>query len=129
VLPRLQTQLAELHAVVADADPELEPAERVAEIWETSARIETLAAALKGLHAPRVEDSQVWKQQGFASAADYMAHKSGSTTGRAKSDLGTAKKMRKQPKVTKALKDGDLSPTQADAIADAVEADPSARIG
>jgi hypothetical protein len=61
-----------------------------------------------------------------AKAADDLARKSGTSKGKAKRTVDTAKKLKDQPEVEDALRNGDLSEDQAELIADAADANPSA---
>ena len=54
------------------------------------------------------------------------ASKSGTSKGKAKGTLDTAKKLEDQPEVTDALRNGELSEDQASLIADAADVNPSA---
>src|SRR4051812_39529877 len=64
-----------------------------------------------------------------AKAADDLARKTGSSKGKAKRTVDTAKKLKDQPEVEDALRNGELSEDQAELIADAVDANPSAAGG
>jgi len=64
-----------------------------------------------------------------AKAADDLAKKTGTSKGKAKRTVETAKKLRDQPEVEDALRNGELSEDQAELIADAVDANPSAAGG
>ncbi|MBV9951702.1 MAG: DUF222 domain-containing protein [Acidimicrobiia bacterium] len=61
-----------------------------------------------------------------AKAADDLARKTGTSKGRAKRTVETAKKLQDQPEVEDALRKGELSEDQAELIADAADANPSA---
>jgi hypothetical protein len=64
-----------------------------------------------------------------AKAADDLAKKTGTSKGKAKRTVETAKKLKDQPEVEDALRNGELSEDQAELIADAVDANPSAAGG
>jgi hypothetical protein len=61
-----------------------------------------------------------------AKAAEDLAKKSGTSKGKAKRTVDTAKKLKGQPEVTDALRNGELSEDQASLIADAADVNPSA---
>src|SRR3954447_12397234 len=64
-----------------------------------------------------------------AKAADDLAKKTGTSKGKAKRTVETAKKLRDQPEVEDALRNGELSEDQAELIADAADATPAAAGG
>lgn len=74
----------------------------------------------------RVEDSQCWTSDGSRNAAEFLARRSGTTTGRARVDLETSRRLPDQPVLAGACRGGVLSPAQAAAVSDVVAADPDA---
>jgi hypothetical protein len=88
------------------------------------ARIEKLAAGAKLRMAKRVEESNEWRRGGHRSPAEYLARKSGTSTGSAQAELTTSARLESLPSVEDAVRDGELSAVQAAAIADAAAADP-----
>src|SRR4051812_20535806 len=64
-----------------------------------------------------------------AKAAEDLARKAGTSKSKAKRTVDTAKKLKDQPEVEDALRNGELSEDQAELIADAVDANPSAAGG
>ena len=76
--------------------------------------------------ALRVARTNAWQGQGFATPADWLAKKVGISVYEANKHLGTAKKADRLPRTKQAMKKGDLSADQADPVADAATADPSA---
>jgi hypothetical protein len=95
-------------------------------MWQAFDGIERLAAAAKTLLAARVEESRAWARAGDRSPAEYLARKSGSSVGAARSGLETSKKLRALPATEAAVRRGELSPAQADTIADAAAVNPAA---
>ena len=115
-----------LEAVVHELDPEvMAPADAVAVLEEVE-KIERLAGAAKTLLAPRATESGQWQRDGHVSPEEWFANKTGTTIGEAKDTIETGKKVKKQPKVKRALRKGKLSRKQASAVADAAAADPAA---
>jgi hypothetical protein len=103
----------------ADFDPALLSgvlATRAVEEW---AAIEKVACAQKLRSAARAEEAGL-------DAEAVVANSSGVSTGAARRQTKTAAKVRKHKKTAEAFDKGKLSPTQADAIADAAEANPGA---
>src|SRR6476661_6041419 len=99
---------------------------------QAAAAVEDLAVADKAVAATlmfvalRVAKTDAWQGQGYKTAADWLAAKAGVSVHEANRLLGTARRADRLPKTKKAMKNGDLSPDQADAVTDAATADPSA---
>ena len=75
----------------------------------------------------RVDESRAWSQQGFRTPEDYLAFESGTTAGDQRAQLKAAEQMRLGAGATEdAVKAGELSKEQAEAIADAAAANPDA---
>jgi hypothetical protein len=95
-------------------------------MWQAYDAIERLASAAKTLLAARVEQSGVAHRAGDRGAAEYLARKSGSSLGAARASLEASKKVVDLPHTTAALRRGELSRPQAEAIANAAVANPGA---
>lgn len=95
-------------------------------MWEAYDRIERLAASAKMLLEDRVEESRAWAREGDKSPADHLARKSGRSRGAARRSLDTSKKLRKLSHTQQALRRGELSQSQAEAIANAAANNPDA---
>jgi hypothetical protein len=95
-------------------------------MWAAYDSIERCAAAAKTLLAERVEQSRVWAKEGDRSAAEHLARRSGGSVGAARASLETSKKLRLLPATEAAVRRGELSQAQAEAITDAAAVNPSA---
>jgi hypothetical protein len=99
---------------------------------QAAAAVKDLAIAEKALAgtllfvALRVAKTNAWQGQGFATPADWLASMVGISVYEANRQLGTARKANGLGKTKKAMRDGSISPDQADAVTDAATADPSA---
>ena len=99
---------------------------------QAAAAIEDLAVADKAVVGTllflglRVAKTNAWRGQGFASAEDWLASKCGISVAEARRQLGTARKADRLGKTKEAMKEGRISPDQADPIADTAAADPTA---
>ncbi|MEZ5203113.1 MAG: DUF222 domain-containing protein [Acidimicrobiales bacterium] len=113
-------------AVAGSVDPELMSGAQAAVAVEDLAVAEKALAGTLMFVALRVARTDAWRNQGFASAADWLASKAGVSVHEAHRQLGTAKRADRLPKTKDAMKRGDLSPDQADAVTDAAAADPAA---
>ena len=112
--------------LVGALDPEDVLLRDVTEVWSTFGRIERMAASAQTLLAARVDEAGDWKQAGARSAADHMAKLGGTTAKVAQRSLETSKQVAELPVIAEAMRSGELSSVQADAIAGAATADPSA---
>ena len=99
---------------------------------QAAAAVEDLATAEKAIAstlmftALRAAKTDAWQGQGYGSAADWFAAKAGVSVFEANRLLGTARRADRLPKTKAAMKKGNLSPDQADAVTDAATADPDA---
>jgi hypothetical protein len=87
---------------------------------------ERLAGVCKTLAAVRVAETNQWRRDGDRSPEGWLARQSGSTVGAAKDALATAARLKTQPAVNKAIRDGKLSAAQAALVSEAAAADPAA---
>jgi hypothetical protein len=78
---------------------------------------ERAAASGVALYAPRVVESGEYAKEGDGSAADWLGKVSGTSSGAAKGRLAAAERAAKDPRLTKALHDGDLSSAQLAVVA------------
>jgi hypothetical protein len=91
---------------------------------ECLVKIVNQAEAMKAVVALRLADFDVWRTEGDRSPAHLLARKAGMGVGAAKDALTTAERAKNLPGVESALRKGELSPGQANAITDAATADP-----
>ena len=124
------TKLGELEEALATFaggfDAALISAAEAEGVMERAARIEHMGATLKALAAARLAETELWGMGGDKTPAHMLARRTGQSVSDAARDLETAKRLNKHPKTEAAARKGRLSPKQAAAIADAVEADPRA---
>lgn len=115
-----------LRQFVAGVDADSVPLPEVAGLWDELSVIERLASGAKTLLARRVEESRVWHRQGYGSAAEYLAARSGETVGVARACLGTSKRLADLGATAEALRSGSLSSAQVASVADAASVNRSA---
>ena len=113
-----------LSETVADLQPDAAPAHLAVKLFEGFDRIERLAATAKTLLARRVEESQVWRRSGYATAAEYVAATTGSSVQAARDVLATSAHVSGLPVVEEAMRAGNLSTAQATVVADAASTAP-----
>src|SRR5438067_7966756 len=113
-------------AFAAGFDAALISAAQAEGVMERAARIEHMAATVKGLAAARMCETELWSLGEDRSPAHMLARRTGQTVSGAAQQLEAAKKLRDHPKTDAAARQGTLSPQQAAAITEAASADPDA---
>jgi hypothetical protein len=87
---------------------------------------ERAAASGVALFAPRVVETGEYTKSGHGSAADWLGSLSGSSSGAAKERLAAAARAAKDPLLTEALHDGELSAAQLKLVATPLSETPAA---
>jgi hypothetical protein len=95
-------------------------------LWKAFDRLERLAASAKTLLAVKVEEQATHRRHGCKSAEEQLAKLGGTTQREARALLQTSKHLAELPKTTDALRRGELSLTQAEAVAAAAVVKPDA---
>lgn len=95
------------------------------EVVRLCAQIEASISSIKARAAARSAEGRDWKAQGYRSEADRLARETGMSPASARRALQKGRRLEEQPEVAKAAAEGELSPEQAEAVAEGVEADPS----
>jgi hypothetical protein len=121
---RIRGQLGEL---VSALDPDAVSSSTAQGLWGEFDRIERLGSAGKTLLARRIAATHDRDRAGSRTAAESLARQAGTSTAAAKEAVDTSNRLAELPSVAGALRNGELSPAQAAAIAGAAEADPSAQ--
>ena len=122
VVSRATSQVAEyLDRLDADCISTQDAAERFREFCE----LERLCAAAKVLLSSRAAESQVWKDEGHRSPAEWMASTGGTGIGDAVSTLEMASRLAWLPETEDALRHGALSSPQLKEITAAANQRPS----
>jgi hypothetical protein len=122
----LRARADELCGIVAALDPDDVLASQAPKLWEAFDRIERLAGAAKILLARRVEDSKAHERDGLRTPAEYLAKLSGSSIAAGRGALATSKRIPDLLHTQEALRRGELSASQVEAIADAASHNPDA---
>ena len=117
----------EVTALVAGFDPDAIPADAVIPLHDRLQEINRKVNAAITLLARRVDEVQQWKRAGYASAAEYLAAKAGSSVASANDVLGASAKLASLPVVEDALRAGKLSGSQAVVVTDAAALAPAAQ--
>ena len=122
----LEATIDALEATVRDLEPATLSGDAARQLVELATRGERLFGALKSLAARRVSESNAWRAQGERTAAHWLARNTGTSVGLAITTLETAARLRELPALDAAYRAGALSPAQANEIASAAAADPTA---
>jgi hypothetical protein len=125
-IEEVRERLASMRDLVGRLEPDLVPLPEAPAMWQAFDAVERLASSAKTLLATRVDESGVWQRAGDRSAPEYLARKSGTSLGAARSSLETSKRVRNLPHTRSAMRRGELSRSQADEIAGAATAKPDA---
>lgn len=115
-----------LAGVLAGLDPDDVPTEEAVRAFEGLERMVRRASAGRTLLARRVDDSLQWKRLGYPSAAEFLAARSGTSLGAAKTEIETSQALRDLPATRARLLEGSISPAQGGVIAGAARANPAA---
>jgi hypothetical protein len=122
-LDRLHRDLAR---TVRLLDPDGITATDAADLLRRLVAIERLAGAGRLIVAAKAAEAGTWRARGHRSPEDWLAAEQGTSTGDARGDLETSKRLGGCPKTEEALRQGKVSPKQAQDITDASTADPTA---
>jgi hypothetical protein len=88
--------------------------------------LDLMVATERSIVALKLQLASRFAENHGVKAADDLARKTGTSKSKAKRTVETAKKLKDQPQVEDALRNGELSEDQAELIADAADANPSA---
>jgi hypothetical protein len=124
VFAQIDNAIETLDQASRHLEPDVLEGRDVARLVEKVSRGERLCAAMKARLARRVEECNVWKREGFRSAAEWLAAKTRSTIGSAVGTLETARALDALPATSEAFRAGELSEVQAREVASAAVADP-----
>ncbi len=125
----LRRSVDELRQLVGDVEPDRFDGAGARTLVELFGEIERLGAAGKALATRQVVATGAWKQGGaHRDAASWLSAATGTTVGAARSTIETSERLRELPATESALRTGDLSSVQADAIAGAAAVDPLAEL-
>jgi hypothetical protein len=113
-------------ALVRSLEPDTVALPDALPMWEAFDAIERQAAAAKLLLTTRVDESRAALRTGHRDTAELLAKKAGTSTGAARRQLDTARKLQALPTTSDAVRKGELSPDQAEIVAGAAATNRSA---
>jgi hypothetical protein len=126
VSEQVRESVESLRRFVAGFDPAALDGAQARELAEQLAELERLAGAGRTLAAKRVAETAAWAGGGFRDAGAWLASVAGTTVGKARATIETAERLERLPATESALRAGRLSDAQAEVVARAASADPSA---
>ncbi|MDE3085520.1 MAG: DUF222 domain-containing protein [Acidobacteriota bacterium] len=107
-------------------EPATFSADAAARLLDVAGAIERLGAALKLRVVPRALQGASWREEGYRSEAAWLAERTRSSVPQAVAVKTTAERLETLPATAEALAAGALSPLEAQTIAAAAVADPTA---
>ncbi len=110
----------------ADFDPAVVCPGRAGQVVAQAAAIEKMAATVKSLAAAWMAKGHDGRAEGSRSPSHELARRTGTSLGAARQSIEVGQRLAHQPLVDAAARRGELSPSQAALVSDAVEADPTA---
>jgi Domain of unknown function (DUF222)/HNH endonuclease len=126
VFERVRDAVDALKATARGFDPLCVDGRDAAALLAVVSEGERVCGAMKALLARRVEETKVWRDSGYRSAAHWVAEATGATVGAATRTLETARALEQLPDTDAAFRAGQLSDVQAAEIASTAVADPGA---
>jgi hypothetical protein len=114
----------DLAAVCVGVEPADLRASDASRLIEMTGAFDRQSAGLRALALDRALEAKVWKDEGYTSPQRYLAAKLGVTVAEATRIVATAERLRSQPKTREAMRKGELSDDEADAVTAANDAEP-----
>src|SRR5437763_6304794 len=105
--------------MVATLDADAVPLFEAPALWSEFDELERLAASAKLLLGRRVDESCTWRREGYRSAAEQMAARSGTSVTSARKLLETSMRVADLPKTEAMVRTGALSPAKAGVVSSA----------
>ena len=121
---RLESACSVLASVVAELDPGCLSGRDALSLYGSIAGVERLALAGKALLGPRIETTQIWREDGHRNAASLLASLEGISAGQARATLDLGRHLEELPGTEEAMRKGLLSRAKATELAEAGILDP-----
>ena len=116
--------VARVHDLCQRLDPSAIPLHEVPDAFDALTSLQRLGGGAVLRMAARYDEAGAWKRTGAKSAEDDIARKTGTPTGKARRDLSTSKRLRRQPRTDEAIRNGEVSSDQANEVSDGADASP-----
>ena len=125
-LARLEAAVHSIDEVISSLELSSVTCEDAASLLEVFIKGERLCHAGKAISAARASEGKVHAAAGHKDPSSWLAEKSGEPVHQARAELETASRLAWLDETTRAFRSGQLSAPQAENIAEAASADPSA---
>lgn len=122
----MELVVGQLRSMLERLEPKLLSGPEAVKLLDWFTLVERLAATGTALLAERAAETNQWRGGTDRSPAEWLANRTGTTTGAARRALETAERTKHLPKTGEALRSGKLSIDQAAAVSAGAAADPSA---
>ncbi|HVA09501.1 MAG TPA: HNH endonuclease signature motif containing protein [Acidimicrobiales bacterium] len=122
----LEGAVRTLQRFVRGAEPGRTTGDEARRVVALLAEAERAASSGIALFTPVVVETGSYAKEGHGSAADWLAAHEGSSSGVARGRLAAAERAAAEPRLAKALHEGELSATQLKILADAAGTSPEA---
>ena len=99
------------------------------EVFDALVALERLAGGAVLRMADRYEEAGAWKRNGARSPEDDISRKTGTSTSQARRKLSTSKRLERQSRTDTAVRNGEVSPEQANEVSTGAEASPEEEDG
>jgi hypothetical protein len=119
-MPAIAAIRKDLERFAAAFEPSVVSADGCSQVIDDVVVIEKLAGTIKALASARVAETELWRKKGDRSPAHDLARRSGTSVRDAQEAIAAGKQLGKVPALDEAARKGELSTSQAAAIADAV---------
>ena len=110
---RLDALFCDLEQFVREAEPRSVSGDQARSIVASFAEIERAAASGVALFTPRVVETGSFAKEGHGSAQEWLGSLSGTSAAKAKGRLAAAERAAADPRLTEALHESELSPTNS----------------
>ena len=115
--PAAISQAAEdFRRLLAGFEPDELTPSGCADVAEALAKTEMACAAARARAAARAARAGEHRRRGFADVQDWLSSRTGSTMGKARAEMETAREAEKHPAIADALRQGEVSLSQAEEV-------------
>ncbi len=116
----------EVDRLARSFEPDAVAVSDVVRIWDDIDAAQRQLAAVKTLMTRRLDESKAWQRVGYRSAAEFIAAKSKTSIGAARTQLDVSQKLEQLPVVEQAVRTGGFSEPQVALVVEGSSANPAA---
>lgn len=115
-----------LRGLISGLEPKDVPLTWAPEVLAAFVEVQRLAESGRLLMLSRAAEAKEWQRSGFTTPEEWLAAQMGTTAGRARGDLETSEQLGDLDATSDAVRNGELSPEQAGAVAGGASVNPGA---